>query len=102
MLMMEFRKLNTCAGGNVQNLYLEDVWRLIEDNANQVRYLITLGNGLARSARQVDVSGEIQELNNMMLKLMVAQTDKAKVCEFRKGSDHKTNKCPTLFEELET
>ena len=93
---MELRLLNACAQGNVRNLFPEDVWRLIEDTADQVRYQNSLKGGRTRAVHQVDVSDEVKDLREIVYKYITSQEVKLPVCGFCNSIDHKTDACPNM------
>lgn len=96
---IEQRLLNASALGNVRNLYPEEVWRLVEENADQVRYQTSLESSATRTSAQHNTSREIQDLKDMMKRLMAVHSVNPgpKFCEFCNASEHKTDECPTLF-----
>lgn len=59
-----------------------EVWKLIEDTTNQLRYKVMLENSYAQSLYQVDAMDKLKELEDMVQKLMVMQAVKPKACEF--------------------
>ncbi|CAM9000224.1 unnamed protein product [Rhodiola kirilowii] len=99
MVLMERRMLDASAQGSILDMYPEEIWELIEKVAESTRYLEETYK--PAPVANVNVHSELQELKDMMAKMMTQQPQKNQQveCKVNKSTFNSINIDNAVFQE---
>ncbi|CAM8969129.1 unnamed protein product [Rhodiola kirilowii] len=99
MVLMEIRMLDASAQGSILDMYSEEIWELIEKVAESTRYLEETYK--PAPVANVNVHSELQELKDMMAKMMTQQPQSNQQVEgtVNKSTFNSINNDNAIFQE---
>ncbi|CAM8990516.1 unnamed protein product [Rhodiola kirilowii] len=101
LVLMERRMLDAAAQGSILDMYLDEIWPLIEKVAEGTRYL---GETYKPThVANINVHSQLQELNDKMAKLMTQQVQGTQrvECKVNKSTFNSMNNDNAVFQERE-